>query len=735
MAEKLRDRIAGQETKDSRDGITANRTRSTTMTDAINKMRLCIQEMKFCKSIIDCKGEVDEWCAHLFAIYITIRMDDFTKIVGKHIPKTDGKREYFTEVLTRYNDGYRSVRDKLGAHFQNPKETGDVTDIELQQRLSIYSSLDYDGICNLVDIAVLLFEIVCEDASEDVALEPAASNDLMGVTAHCHDIYMDDVAHLGVDAFAISGKNTGVMFTCSAAQQKAQLLKSLQLMTQTVCGFCCLTFNVDNTKRLFKRYFITLVINFYDNFVTRNIPDTADQYDEAFDKLIGNLGTKTQPKEELEKLLADLVSKRQLTPRVEKLRKVRDKVCSHLDLDMTLDDLNQLLDDTGMDSTIELYHDINVSWEYLLRHVFLLRMVAIPARSPLYGSEFVEINRPKQFYEENKTANAIPGKSIMELWHDVMKNTPDFEKSWYTLTQYLMHPKRMEYYELTAFLTSRFHLLILTPRETMTIRNLVMDVQHGAPEDILEWLLDVNFSTHKIAPIPYHALLYLLAQYADKDKENHLQVIIDGILASKKSLFHPYALLMLLHITMKSHHSVLHPEEVVPHPLMVDYINNYPHAIIKAAMVISLCSFWFESSIYYHHVKAMGQVTAWLEETVQKALDEYCKYTKVDEKMQQELAGIASVKRFVQLNYTLACLEKKRNQKKNPFLQYSALHLIWHLPEDQYEQCYHALAIEQMGANKDALRYMQWVADQHPLDDGIQKCLEDMKGRIETVGN
>ena len=139
------------------------------MTDAINKMRLCIQEMKFCKSIIDCKGEVDEWCAHLFAIYITIRMDDFTKMVGKHIPKTNGNRDYFTEVLTRYNNGYRSVRDKIGAHFQNPKETGVVSDIELQQRLSIYSSLDYDNICNLVDVAVLLFQIVCEDAAVDVA--------------------------------------------------------------------------------------------------------------------------------------------------------------------------------------------------------------------------------------------------------------------------------------------------------------------------------------------------------------------------------------------------------------------------------------------------------------------------------------------------------------------------------------------------------------------------------------
>jgi len=704
------------------------------MTDAINKMRLCIQEMKFCKSIIDCKGEVDEWCAHLFAIYITIRMDDFTKIVGKHIPKTDGKREYFMEVLTRYNDGYRSVRDKLGAHFQNPKETGDVTDIELQQRLSIYSSLDYDGICNLVDIALLLFEIVCEDASEDMALEPAASNDLMEVTAHCHDIYMDDVAHLGVDAFAISGKNTGVMFTCSAAQQKAQLLKSLQLMTQTVCGFCCLTFNDDNTKRLFKRYFITLVINFYDNFVTRNIPDTADQYDEAFDKLIGNLGTKTQPKEELEKLLVDLVSKRQLTPRVEKLRKVRDKVCSHLDLDMTLDDLNQLLDDTGMDSITELYHDIDVSWEYLLRHVFLLRMVAIPARSPLYGSEFVEINRPKQFYKDGIAPDTKLEKSIKELWHDVMKNTADYEKSWYMLTQYLKNPKQMEFYELTAFLTSRFHLLTVTPRETMLIRNLVMEAQHGFPEEILEWLLDVNFSTHKIASIPYHALLYLLAQYADKDKENHLQVIIDGILTSKKSLFHPYALLMLLHITMKSQHSVFHPERVTPHPQMVDYINNCSDAVMKVAMTISLCSFWFESPIYYHHTKAMKQVTEWLEDIVQKTLDGYCKYIKVDEKMQQELAAVASAKRFVQLNYTLACLEKKRNQKKNPFLQYVAFHLIWHLPEDQYEQCYHALTMEQMGANNDAIRYMQWVADQHPVDDGIQKCLEDMKERIETGG-
>lgn len=43
--------------------------------------------------------------------------------------------------------------------------------------------------------------------------------------------------------------------------------------------------------------------------------------------------------------------------------------------------------------------------------------------------------------------------------------------------------------------------------------------------------------------------------------------------------------------------------------------------------------------------------------------------------------------------------------------------------------------MEQMGANNDAIRYMQWVADQHPVDDGIQKCLEDMKERIETGGN
>lgn len=30
------------------------------MTDAIKKMQLCVQEIKFCKSIIACKGEIDE---------------------------------------------------------------------------------------------------------------------------------------------------------------------------------------------------------------------------------------------------------------------------------------------------------------------------------------------------------------------------------------------------------------------------------------------------------------------------------------------------------------------------------------------------------------------------------------------------------------------------------------------------------------------------------------------------
>ena len=77
--------------------------------DYIENLRLCISEMQICKDIINHKERVDEWCGHLFGIYITMRMDDFTKIAGKSIPKSNGNRAYFDDMLNQYNQEFRAV--------------------------------------------------------------------------------------------------------------------------------------------------------------------------------------------------------------------------------------------------------------------------------------------------------------------------------------------------------------------------------------------------------------------------------------------------------------------------------------------------------------------------------------------------------------------------------------------------------------------------------------------------
>ena len=46
----------------------------------VDKLHLCLSEMIACRDILVHNNVVDELCAHLFAIYVCMRMDDFTKL-------------------------------------------------------------------------------------------------------------------------------------------------------------------------------------------------------------------------------------------------------------------------------------------------------------------------------------------------------------------------------------------------------------------------------------------------------------------------------------------------------------------------------------------------------------------------------------------------------------------------------------------------------------------------------
>lgn len=699
--------------------------------DGLEKLRLCITEMHYCKVILSNTTQVDEWCAHLLAIYITIRMDDFTKIAGKYIPKADDKREYFTDLLNKYNDGYRSVRDKLGAHFQRPDENKPITEPDITKRLEIYCTLEYEQIIVLVDLAQTLFEIIRDDEGVSADTEQLSTTDNMTIIDHCGKVYMDDVAHLGVDAFAIGGKNTGIMMTCSKAQGKAQLIKSLQLMTQTARDFYQLPLEASSVKRMFKRLYVCTLVNYYDNLVTRNIDESADQYDIGFDKMIGDLATKYQPKEMLLKFFEDFHQQYNMTPKVKKLRDVRDKACGHLDLTMTADDIDKMLDGATDEAIEEIFVATDNFWEYLLKHVFLLKMLAIPARSKLYGTNFVDIERPKHFYKGEPEAAQREEKKVEELWHDIVKRTEGHDEAWSTLSGYLKNPDDINFIWLTNHLTKRFLQERLSGNEAHIIRSFVMTGKSGNPKEVMAWLLDLFYIYKPKSIRAYHVILLLMTQFAYKDKEGHTDKIIDLLLEKGNYMEQVYGLLMLQNYCVSSHDTIYHPERVTVEDNVVEHIENVRGRIAKLGMLTAMCSYWFSGDYYCHYVKAMPNVTSWLKDEITKATDDYATYIKAGDEMIKELHEIIEMHRFTQLNYVVGNLEEKRGHAKNMFMLNVIFDLIWPVQRDPYEQCYQALNFEMAGNNYHALHYMEWIAKENPLDEGIKKALEDMKGRME----
>lgn len=692
---------------------------------------MCITEMQYCKVILSNTTQVDEWCAHLLAIYITIRMDDFTKIAGKYIPKTDDKREYFTDLLNKYNDGYRSVRDKLGAHFQRPDENKPITEPDITKRLEIYCTLEYEQIIVLVDLAQTLFEIIRDDEGVSADTEQLSTTDNMTIIDHCGKVYMDDVAHLGVDAFAIGGKNTGIMMTCSKAQGKAQLIKSLQLMTQTARDFYQLPLEASSVKRMFKRLYVCTLVNYYDNLVTRNVDESADQYDIGFDKMIGDLATKYQPKEMLLKFFEDFHQQYNMTPKVKKLRDVRDKACGHLDLTMTADDIDKMLDGTTEDSIEEIYAATYNFWEYLLKQVFLLKMLAIPARSKLYGTNFVDIERPKHFYKGEPEAAQREEKKVEELWHDIVKRTEGHDEAWSTLSGYLKNPDDINFIWLTNHLTKRFLQEKLSGNEAHIIRSFVMTGKSGNPKDVMAWLLDLFYIYKPKSIRAYHVILLLMTQFAYKDKEGHTDKVIDLLLEKGNYMEQVYGLLMLQNYYVSSHDTIYHPERTNVEDRVIEHIGNVKNRIAKLGMLTTMCSYWFSGDYYCHYVKAMPNVTNWLLDEITKATEDYATYIKAGDEMIKELHEIIEMHRFTQLNYVVGNLEEKRGHAKNMFMLNVIFDLIWPSQKDPYEQCHQALNFEMVGNKYHALHYMEWIAKENPLDKRIKKALEDMKGRME----
>jgi hypothetical protein len=360
---------------------------------AIDQIHLCLNELLMIKQLLDSKV-ADDFSSRVLGIYVMMRVDDITKIWSHQIPKTDMDRHLVDGIKNQYNQGLRIVRDKLGAHYQTPQGKED-----LFGSVHIFKSIDYANTTCMIDAILDVEEIIEEQAITLGGFKEA--NDLDLAKKIFDRLYSDGQAYFTNAALDVFGMNKGSMITCSCPQVKGQYLRSIELMVNMAQGLLEGNYIDKEVERMVKRLFVSVVYNYHDNLITRkDIKKSAVQYEDGFDIQFKSLIKANDNKDMLETAFDKFEVIYQVEPVIRKYRDTRNKACAHLDEDSTVEEINKLLDALRVDELNKAYGDMLNMFNFICKNVFLLNFIALPARFPVYGSQFETIENNENFYGE-----------------------------------------------------------------------------------------------------------------------------------------------------------------------------------------------------------------------------------------------------------------------------------------------------------------------------------------------
>ena len=192
---------------------------------AIDQIHLCLNELQMIKQLLDSKV-ADDFCSRLLGVYVMMRVDDITKIWSYNIPQATMDRTLTDNVKSQYNAGLRTVRDKLGAHYQTPDGNED-----LFGSVQIFKSIDYANTVCLID---LIMDVETQIEGRSLQIEGFKEKaDLQTAKDVLEELFSDDQAYLTIGALDVFGINKGGLITCSKPQVKAQYLRSIETMVNT----------------------------------------------------------------------------------------------------------------------------------------------------------------------------------------------------------------------------------------------------------------------------------------------------------------------------------------------------------------------------------------------------------------------------------------------------------------------------------------------------------------------
>lgn len=692
--------------------------------EAIDQIHLCLNELQMIKQLLDSKV-ADDFCSRLLGIYVMMRVDDITKIWSHQIPRTDMDRHLVDGVKNQYNQGLRAVRDKLGAHYQSPNGKED-----LFESVQIFKSIDYANTTCMID-AIMEVEGKIEGKIITVG-GFREMNDFDTAKEVLSTLYTDDQAYLTNGALDVFGMNKGSMIACSGPQVKGQYLRSIELMVETVQRLLERKYVAIEAGRMFKRMFVSVVYNYHDNLITRkDIKENAAQYEEGFDIQFKSLIKANDNKDILETAFDKFESIYQIEPVIRKYRDTRNKACAHLDEDSTVEKINELLDALNVEELNKAYGDMLNMFNFICNNVFLLKFIALPARFPVYGSQFVTIENNENFYGEAMESLLPEKMTCLEIMRSIRKRGERFDEARDALGKNLMSRDEEVYKETIEAITQRLQEGSVAEDEMLAIIQALGNSAKGYPERLQRSLMSLLSDDDILRNHGGH-LIWLLPSICREDDVVDMPQILDKIIAHRVLIPTAFALLSLLHLIMEKDHSCIVANNKA-HDVSSEfkkYCDSVKHPTESLAMMLMLSQHWFYGQEFSAYRSYENKYSDYFKEESSKAMAMYFSYIKYkDEHEIKRCENYLETCHYVLLLNRLVIREKERKQNPNIFLEMWKYNCYVRLRSDVYEALAVGIMYELEGNIHLAKEILETTATDYPINDCALKTLEEFHER------
>lgn len=396
---------------------------------SINHLNYVLQEIDKTSELLSIKNST--FFKRSLARLIAIRIDDFIKIgflVNKRTVNEIKIKNELNALQALYSGHFKLQRDKYGAHFQY---------LDFATRLENWTEINAEKVSFFTEMPIYIYGLFSSVTGYKAYSKSTINANATSVVEEINDKFnLEQIPNISSDILSLTRPNSGGILNFTMIHTKAGVLKSLELLIDYNWKMVQKLKHDAHFSSPFKKLSIIDLLSYIDNYFTRtDITNTSPQYEEGFDHYIA-MNVKDGTKEGNE-ILFQFKTNFKLHEHITELRRVRNKVCGHIDTTKSVEELQIALNSFDFDKFYDLYVRLKAIFRSVCHSTIYLKQYLFDPFEKLHGVQKIVAGKVTTFDGQPFEEPAITFKSInneseyIEQYTDWLTNRSDSARSFF----------------------------------------------------------------------------------------------------------------------------------------------------------------------------------------------------------------------------------------------------------------------------------------------------------------